>query len=290
MTKRAWGLGLVPLIAAGCVNDGQIIGGSTGNIALTAGDFDDVQAPFNRMDVETSLFEGVISTATWDTSYDPDGTQRKVEALFGEDAALTEYGRLIIASGTRGMGLRQYNSVNPDDAFVSDPEVITRVTNFVERGGLLFCTDWSYDLIEAVFPDLIEFYGDDATFDDAQKGEIGTVTGAIVSESLATTLGSEQLSLRYDFSNWSVPTGVGEDTEVLITGDTIVRTGTETGAEPVTGAPLLVRAQIGNNGGTVVFSSFHLDAQTPGMIDQLLPFLIGSLEKEKATVQPIGQE
>ena len=277
---------LLPLLG-GC-NETQLIGQNGGDIALTAGDFDDVQAPFNRLDVATDRYDGVISTATWDASYVAPGL--RVEGLLGDEAELTRYGRLIVASGTRGLGGRAYNSTLDDNTFVIDPAVAERVANYVERGNVLMCTDWSYDLIEVAFPDLIEFYGEDATFDDAQRGEIGEISGVVEAESLKTLLGTDTLALNYDFSNWSVVTDVSEDVEVLVRGDAVVRTGTGSGADEVTGVPLLLRAPVGNNGGLVVFSSFHLDAQTPGMIDQLIPFLVGSLEKADPTVAPIGQE
>lgn len=279
-------LGLV----GGCKIDNSLSGQNGGDIALTAGDFDDVQAPFNRLDVATDRYDGVISTATWDSGYDPGAVGLKVEGLLGGEAELTKYGRLIVASGTKGLGGRAYNSTLDDNQFVIDPAVAERVANYVERGNVLMCTDWSYDLIEVAFPDLIDFFGEDTTFDDAQRGEIGEISGVVEAESLKTLLGTDTLSLNYDFSNWSVVTGVSEEVEVLVRGDAVVRTGTGSGAEEVTGVPLLLRAPIGNNGGLVVFSSFHLDAQTPGMIDQLIPFLVGSLEKADPTVAPIGQE
>lgn len=234
-----------------------------GSVAVTAGDFDQVTAPFDRLEVATTSYEGIISTATWDPQYEPDNVALKVEDLFLTD--LTEHQLVVVASGTRGFGERVYNGLDPDDALVSNDDVIARTRAFVARGGTLVVTDWAYDLVEAAWPDQMAFSGDDGTLDAAQIGVIGTVTADVVEPRLARALDMDEMAVRFDYGDWAVADSAVDDAIVWIEAD---------------GEPLLVTLfPEGPAGGQVIFAAFHFDAQTDAVMDTIVETAIGRFER-----------
>jgi hypothetical protein len=279
------------LAGAGCKPENNLTPMIDGSIAITAGDFDDVQQPFNRMVVNTEGYEGLISSATWDDDYNPANNSLKVEDLIGLGNDIVEHQLVLFASGTRGMGKRQYNGLQPDDQFVADPNVASQLQAKVGGMGVLVMTDWAYDLAEQAYPDYVEYLGDDTDYDAAQTGEIGNVTATVTDERLAEAIGAETAVLRYDFSNWAVIEGVDEDkVTVWMRGDVTyrVRDG-EGGTQSLTDVPLLVSYQPeGLEKGSVVVSTFHFDAQTPELTDQILRVVVGNFEEQAyAPVDPL---
>jgi hypothetical protein len=264
---------------AGCTNENQLDRHTIESVAATTGDFDNVEEPLNRMLVSHQTYEGLISVATWDPDYDPDVVSLKVEGLLGSTDEMRLHDSILVASGTRGLGAQEYNGLGADDGLVSDPAVLENVRDFVGRGGVLLCTDWSYDLVEAAWPDALGFLGDDAVYDDAQHGEIGTVSATVTEEILVSDLGMGVMSVSFDFSNWAVIEEVGADVTVWLVGDVEVRG--DAGPEPRTRVPLLVSFEPeGPEAGSVVFLSFHIDAQTDAVIDQLLTTVVGDFQEE----------
>ncbi len=281
LKTAAFLVGIVAL-GAGCPPENNLTPFISGSIAVTAGDFDDVQLPFNRLVVNTQAYEGLISSATWDDEYNPANNALKVEDLLGDGNDITEHQLVIIASGTRGLGKRQYNGLEPDDAFIGDANALSRVKAKVIGQGIIMMTDWAYDLAEQTWPDFVDYLGDDTEFDAAQTGEIGTVTAAITDDRLAAALGTDTVAIRYDFSNWAVMEAVDEDNvTVWLRGDVSYRVRDGEGAETLTDVPLLVSYQPeGPDKGTVVVATFHLDAQTPQVTDEILRVVVGNFEEQ----------
>lgn len=270
---------VLALLATGCTRDDLLTPFYVESVAVTAGDFDDVSAPLNRLVVDHATYEGIISTATWDPSYQWQNVALKVETLFGTDNEMARHSATFVASGTRGLGNREYNGLDPDNMFVSDPAVAQRVRDYVDGGGVLLVTDWGYDLVEAAFPGHIEFLNDDGVFDDAQRGEIGLVSADIVDEELAGALGVDTMAIEFNYSNWAVITGVSDDTRVLISGPATYRLDLQ-GAELETleDAPLMVGWQPRGSAGKVLFTSFHIDAQNAALIDDLVQATVGTFQ------------
>ncbi len=65
----------------------------------------------------------------------------------------------------------------------------TNLSAFVANGGSLYASDWSYDIIEVLWPNAIDFHGDDTVRDAAQNA--GNFSGLvdITDASLSATLG-----------------------------------------------------------------------------------------------------
>ena len=289
------GLVLVGVVAmaTACGTDNNFNLRRLDSIGVTVGDFDNVQEPFNRMEVDTVRYDGIISTATWvEDEDDFVAPSLSVEGLFFSERnqELLEHGALFIASGTRGFGERQYNSLQPDDQIVGSEEAVLNADSFVRAGGVMVVTDWAYDIVPKAFPDKIDFVGQEVILDDAQRGEIGRVTADVVDEQLAEALQVDQLSLTYNFSNWAVIERVldEDDTRVWLRGDVSYRDGDAGGTVDLTDVPLLVSIDTGSEfGGEVLVSTFHLDAQNPAVIDTMLTTIVGEFELE-TTVQQSG--
>lgn len=284
---RSTPLALVTLAAllGACGNETGVNFRDVDQIAVTVGDFDDVQAPFDRMVVPTTRYDGIISTATWVEDEDEfTSPALNVEGLFlsERNEELRAYGAVFVASGTRGFGEREYNSLQPDDALVSNEEAMANAEAYLSTGGVMWLTDWSYDLAPRVVPDKIDFLGDEAQLDAAQRGDINDrVVARVVDEGLAEALGTEQLSLKYNFSNWAVIEDVADssDVKVWLRGDVTYRDDSGEGTQTLTDVPLLVSVQMQNERqGELVFSTFHLDAQNGAVIDTLLQTIVGDFD------------
>lgn len=64
-----------------------------------------------------------------------------------------------------------------DDTLSQDPEVLANLQQYVEEGGKLYVTDWSFNFVEDPFPSFIDFYNDEEdaeTAEDHHSAKIGT--------------------------------------------------------------------------------------------------------------------
>jgi hypothetical protein len=243
------------------------------SIAVTVGDFDNLAAPLNRMNVRHMVYEGLISTATWDPDYNGQNVALKVESLFGDESELMSHDAVFVSSGTRGLGERVYNGLLPDDDLVTDSAVVANVQSYVRRGGVLLLTDWSYDLVEAAWPGFVDFVNDDTRLDAAQVGEIGTVTSKVQRSELEAALETDSVALKYDFSNWTVIESVSDEVQVWLSSDARYRVQAG-GLETLSDVPMLISFEP-EGSGRVVYSTFHMDAQTAVITDQILRTVVG---------------
>ncbi len=271
---------LMGLVAVSGCTGNSLCGSWTDEVAVVLGDFDNIAEPFLRADVRHSTFEGLISTAAWDDSFDPDRLDSKVEDLFvGTDGAgqLSGFRTVFVGSGTRGLGLREYNGLGADDVFLRDDQVADNLRRYLGRGGILFATDWSYDLVEAVAPEAIDFWGDDAVLDAAQRGMDVDITAAVVDEELAAALGRSELQIVVDYTDSVVIDGVSAETVVHMTGRVQVRPDATADPVWVDDVPLLVSFEP-EDGGRIVLSTFHVDEQSAATMDVLIEYFVGSFD------------
>jgi hypothetical protein len=200
---------------------------------------------------------------------------------------------VFVGSGTRGFGAREYNGLERDDALVQDDRVLDNVERYVGRGNTLLVTDWAYELVDTLWPDAIEFVGTDphlgdegewVSLDDAQKGRITEISAAITDPDLAAALGQQTMALDFPYSNFAVIESVGPGTTVYVRGT--VSYLPDLTAEPVElqDVPLLVGFSPPGASGKVLYSTFHVDAQNPALMDALIAALVGTFEQEQANV------
>lgn len=266
-----------------CKIDSGLSSDPLSQIAVVAGDFDDVAAPLKRYVVPFQTYEGIISTAVWDPEWDHESAALKSEGLLLNEREMLLYDAVFVASGTRGFGEREYNGLDPDDQLVTDPVVAANARAFVENGGRLLLTDWSYELFEAAWPEVIDFLGDDLVPDSAQKGRAGEVVAQVSDPELAEVLGSEQLTLTYDYSNWAIPEAVGDAGEgelrVLLRGPASYIELGDTEPTELEIVPLAFAWQPPGARGKVLFTTFHVDAQPAGVIDELIAAVLGDFKE-----------
>ena len=256
-----------------CSPDQEFIDNSVDQVAAVAGDFDAMESLLDRMLIPFYLYEGFINGPAYtDEPGDYQKNPLKVEGLFGLDIELFQV--IFINSGTRGFGEVVYNGVAPDDALASDPEVIDAARGYVEGGGTLVVSDWTYELIELAWPDQIEFFGDDQALDDAQVGGDPRSVTAEVADDLADTVG-EAVSIDYNFGRWVVIESVADDVAVHLRGDTEYWLGAAEGLDTLEDAPMLVSFAAGE--GQVLYSNFPWNIQSPGLADALLSALVEDL-------------
>ncbi|MFK7929125.1 MAG: hypothetical protein AB8H79_13110 [Myxococcota bacterium] len=287
------------LSATACNSDSGFRLRKDGTIAVVVGDFDNLQESFNRLSVDTVRYDGIISTATWvEDADDFTAPALRVENLFSSERnqELLAHGSVFVASGSRGFGIRQYNSLADDNQVVADPESVANALAFVRAGGVLVLTDWTYDLVPLLFPGAIDFWGDESVLDAAQLGDVGTVQARVVDDELIKDLDLTDdgaLSLDFNFSYWAVMESVDESDErvkVWMRGDVSLRDGDGGGTIELTDVPLLVTVDVGGElGGRLVYSSFHFDAQNPVVIDKLLQSLVGDFDQSEV-VKDRGDE
>lgn len=271
----AGGLAAAVLLAA--CGENNLSDHNNTRVAVTTGDFDRVAEPLVRMEIAHTAYEGIISTATWDPTYDAAQIALKVEDLLGDANELDGYSTVFVASGTRGLGGRRYNSLDPDDQIVSDGEVIDNVQRFVDSGGVLIVTDWGYDLVEVAWPDAAGFLGEDGTYDAAQRGVIGDVSGRVVDDEVAEHLEFADIAVHYNYSNQAIIESVGDDTRVIVRG-TVQYTDEVGTVFTLEDAPLMVVHEPRGASGRVVLTTFHLNAQGAEAIDALLLATVGRFQ------------
>ncbi len=151
-------------------------------------------------------------------------------------------------------------------------QVRTAIRAYVEEdGGQIVASDWAYDIIEAVWPDAIEWVGDDSAADAAQVGEAMTVEAEIADSNLVDALGFTTIKVTYDLNVWPVIESVGADVTVQLTGGVKYREGME--VTSVLDAPLAATFEAGQ--GRVVFTSWRSQANQKAKMVEVMTELLG---------------
>ena len=288
MRSAAFALAALPLL--GC-NDTGVQALNFGRTAIVTGDFDTVEQLIEEVSLETTvqaeivLVDGYIDGPRFESEAPGDGRplELTVEDLLRTDSTggLQLYKTVFFSDGMRGCNEFVYNGVSEDDHLVQDDTVAENIERSVRNGLRLYFSDWTYDLMEATWPDLIDWLGPDAELDAAQRGIQQTVNARIVDEGLAEHMGvpvGSQLDLVFNFGSWAVIDAVDEAAvDVLVAGDI-------TYDDPATGelrvkedAPLLVAARIGS--GVVLFTTFHNEAQISDETRAVLAYGLGQLSR-----------
>jgi hypothetical protein len=284
---------IVAFVALGCNSDQDIKELRWEELALVAGDFDHMGESLVRMGISYTEFEGFISQPVYNPEMDPDANVLKVEYLLSEvedngKPVMNQYDAIFLNSGTRGLGDVEYNSVLSDDILVTDEVVIENLLAFTSAGKSLVLSDWTGDLIEATWPDKIQFVNDSTCdtppcLDASQMGASEAVIANVVDEDLQTQLGSDSVNLNFDFSYWTVMESVSEEVDVYLRGDIEYRLSASEGYSTLEDVPLLVGFNAG--GGRVIFSSFHWSAQNSAVTDTILLHVAAGLSPSLQTLE-----
>jgi hypothetical protein len=154
-------------------------------------------------------------------------------------------------------GLREDTAV-----FAARPDVVARLNQslrrFVAGGGTLYASDWQFDLLALAFPEMI---------DEAKvgRGEVQKVAADVVDPGLRKRLGAT-IPLRFEKSDWRPAAFTGRNVTTYLKGEYRLTSGGRQSG------PLLVSFPVDE--GTVIFTSFHNEAQNNDVEKELLRYLV----------------
>lgn len=192
--------------------------------------------------------EGLVLPFGFPTDHVDGQDHDQLAAVLSDLDLRSSYDLIIVESGITEDGVLRGTGDVP-------AQVIAGVQAFVEAGGVLLVTDWSYDLVLRAFPGYLSFVGDDDTADSAQTGVAGQVSAVVADPGLAADSGMDSIDLAFSRPGWAVVTGHDTGVSPLLLGAVDYREDGVAGS--ISLAPLLLRFPRGR--GTVVFSAFSLE-------------------------------
>ena len=145
----------------------------------------------------------------------------------------------------------------------------SNLSAFVNAGGSIYASDYSYGFIEASFPNEIDFLGDDQFYGQPFAGDPQTVVGTVLDPGWQNLVGpTAQIS--YDLFDWVVIES--SQAEILIEGSFAFFGPNGPGFMT---APLAVRFEQGQ--GTALYTTFHDEQQVTFDMAVLLEDMVLSL-------------
>lgn len=157
--------------------------------------------------------------------------------------------------------------VNP---LATNNTVKSNLQQFVQNGGSLYASDWAFEFVENTFPNSIDFYGDDTNPSAPKIGDsASSVEATIVDPTLQTALGKSTVYINYNLGGWVVVDNPGSGTTTLLRGTVSTTAGT------LSNKPLAV--QFNSGSGTVIFTTFHNEAQVTTDMRAILQYFIFGL-------------
>lgn len=156
---------------------------------------------------------------------------------------------------------------------------------YVQDGGVVYASDFSGELIEAAFPDKINFFGEDKQDPDsfnAKVGNSGEAEATIADPGLASIVGKKKVNINFDLGSWVVIESVNSGVRVHVTGDATTNSN-DGGIKVLKNIPFVVSFQEGK--GEVLFTSFHNEAQTTEDLDRILVWFAAKAKAGKLAQQ-----
>lgn len=234
-------------------------GGSiSGDIAVVTGDFDDMAAVLQEVGIDSF------------TIIDGRDTAGLVEFLRSVDN-LTPYQTVYFAGGHVEEDV--IYDTDGSDAAGNVPVVLGAIREYVMNGGKVVGSDWSYDVIEQVWPDKVDFLGDDNVANAAQLGIPMNVNASVVDAGLTAAVGADTMQVDFDLDAWPVVESVGDGVTVLQKGDVTWRFGMDTSDESA--KPLALTFAVGD--GSVVLTAWRMASNTDGKGGKVIRYLINEL-------------
>jgi hypothetical protein len=195
---------------------------------------------------------------------------------FGYDVSLISLSDLLNSTKLSEYDILAINCGAGLDSYASQAK--ENIKNFVQNGGKLYASDWSYIFVKEAFPGYINFPA------SPKIGYVQTVAATIVDANLSKYLGVTETEIVYDLGAWVVIDNVGTGANVLITGNVsssgskadILTTNNRSSVEDKSGnaintlRPLSVSFNYGE--GKVVYTSFHNEAQVSESIRHILEY------------------
>ena len=100
------------------------------------------------------------------------------------------------------------------------------LADYVKGGGIIYASDYANSVIQAAFPDKINFYKPNnnteasgiVSYQQARVGNSGKVTAKVTDSGLASVLGKKEIEVNYDLGAWAVIDSVAEGVKVHMRG------------------------------------------------------------------------
>lgn len=148
---------------------------------------------------------------------------------------------------------------------------------YVDAGGTVFASDWSYDVIETTWPGKIDWHGEDTTPDAAQIGAApATVNGKIVDGDLQATLGVAEVDVAYDLDAFPIADTVDETVTIYVQGEVPWLDGMEEGSNK--GSPMLMSFASGD--GLVIVSTWLFEGNAEGDVGNVARQMVAKIPTE----------
>jgi hypothetical protein len=233
---------------------------------VVTGIYDRIEDTLQREGIPFETEDGLALDFSW------------AERLFGSMDRLRDYNGIFVNCGadelewTRPAGLSTNARRN--------------LRQYVEEGGALYISDWVYELVEQVFPEKIDFLGDDQVVNAAQRGSRAAYPTRVLDDDLSAFLVAEgfdgaQMTIDFSFEEGSVITAVAPDVTIFLQTD--MQLLPEIGGPIIEDTPVTVGFRHGR--GRVIFTSFHQETDptagtetVSGPEDAVLRFLVFDLD------------
>jgi hypothetical protein len=166
-----------------------------------------------------------------------------------------------------------------DNATSGDMEQVwANLRRFIADGGSIYMSDWAYDIFEELYPEAVDWLGDDLIYNEAEQGLEQAFVGDVLDEDMATVLGRDRASLKYDFSRIAMPDTLGEGTRAMITADIEIE-GLDGQPYDATAVPVLIehRPPLNEGEGRIIYTTFHNGANNTEAMDEVLRAIVYSL-------------
>jgi hypothetical protein len=253
---------------------------SSVDIAVVEGSYDHVAGILDDLQLDYTV-EGDDAVPLFSTS-PPSGAE-----FLSDMTRMSQYDIIFINCGelwNRMEGLHQSQL----DTMISNLET------YVRSGNSLYVSDWSHPFVEKIFPDAVDFRGDDTVINDPRIGYAPqTISATVASSEMQGVLGqsSAQIEFPHDGVNvinnhWVVAEGAGASSTIHLEGDAQLCPSSFTSGATCDSssgtqstAPLLVTYEDPGSAGTVIFTSFHNERQSSlnQDMERILKFLIFQL-------------
>ncbi len=208
------------------------------DIAIVTGDYDNFDLVLNQ-----------LGFTNYETIDGQDGDE--LNTFLGDPEELGRFDIIFFNGGFVEDGTI-YDTTDPTNAQTA--QNVQNVVDYVNGGGVIFGSDWSYDLVERGWADRIDWVGADEVPDDAQKGDYDLVNAAVSDASLAEFLGKEYLDIQYDLPVWPPIESIASGVSVHLSGTVPYSDGLS--EYTLTAVPLLV--SFNSEQGKVAFSTFRV--------------------------------
>lgn len=213
---------------------------------VVQGTFDKIEQVLSRMGLSNvDLLEGVPADPSelWST------------AAFSNYETLSNYDAVFVNCG-----------ISETDLVLGlNPAVKANLQRYIQDGGSLYVSDWAYDLIEQVWPERINFLGDDNLNSAAEHGEDGDYAADVLEPGLAEYVGADNVNIGFNFGNFAIVSQLASGVTTYLRSDIQYRV--NNGVSTLTDVPVTVGFSDG--AGRVIFTSFHQESDGDGNTETL---------------------